>query len=203
MLEFKKYNLADWLSFYRVAMAPILLLIVFLDFRLLFAWTLTISYLTDAMDGYIARKLKTTSPRGAQLDSLGDQLTFVVAVVGLFFFGSDFMLKNLWLILIAMTPFLAQMLLAFKKYGKPTAFHTYLAKFLAVIQAIFILWLLFFGPIYWLFYLIIVLSIFKSLEEIILIFLFDNWVADVKGLYWGLKDKRRVKKKDISNTNRP
>lgn len=202
MLHFDKYTIADWFSIYRMVMAPFLLILIFLDFRLLFSWLLLLSYLTDAIDGYLARKLAITSPKGAQLDSLGDQLTFVVGVVGLFFFEAEFMHENLWLLLVAMIPFIAQMLLAFIKYGKATAFHTYLAKLAAITQAIFILWLLFFGPVYWLFYFMIILSIIETLEEIILIFLFDNWVSDVKGLYWGLKDKRRHEMNDTSENKK-
>lgn len=203
MLEFNKYNLVDWLSFYRVAITPFLLLLIFFDLRLLFAWGLTLSYTTDALDGYLARKLNITSSRGAQLDSLGDQLTFVIGVIGLFFFEFNFMLDNLWLILLALTPYVAQVLIAFKKYGKTTAFHTYLAKLSAITQAVFILWLLFSGPVYWLFYFMIIIGIIETLEEIILIFLFDNWVSDVKGLYWGLRDKRRHDLNDTSENKKP
>ena len=84
------------------------------------------------------------------------------------------------------------MILAFKKYGKATAFHTYLAKLSAVIQGVFILWLLFLGPVYWLFYVMIILGVLETIEEITLIYLYDKWVAGVKGIYWALKDKRRL-----------
>lgn len=35
------------------------------------------------------------------------------------------------------------------------------------------------------------LGIIETLEEITLIFLYDKWVAGVKGIYWALKDPRR------------
>ena len=85
------------------------------------------------------------------------------------------------------------MLIAWRKYGKATAFHTYLAKASAVVQGVFILWLLFFGPVYWLFYVMIGLSILETLEEITLIFLYDDWHSDVKGLYWALRSGERQK----------
>ena len=83
------------------------------------------------------------------------------------------------------------MYIAFQKYGKATAFHTYLAKMSAIAQGVFILWLLFFGPVYWLFYTMIVLGVLETIEEITLIFMYDQWVEDVKGFFWALKDKRR------------
>lgn len=199
MFKFRKFNIADWFSFYRIAAAPLLVLLVFLDHRVAFTWLLLISYSTDAIDGFLARKLKITSSRGSQLDSLGDQITLGVGVIGLFSFETDFMLKNLWLIVLAFVPYLIQMVIALQKYGKATAFHTYLAKISAVTQAVFILWLLFFGPVYWLFYVTIILGLIETAEEIALIFIFDTWVDGVKGLYWGLKDKRRFSKENPSN----
>jgi CDP-diacylglycerol--glycerol-3-phosphate 3-phosphatidyltransferase len=194
MLTFKNFNIADWFSFYRVVAAPFLLLLLWLDERQLFAWFLLISYSTDAIDGYLARKLKITSPRGSQLDSFGDQITLVVGILGLFVFESEFIEKNALLISIAFVPYIIQMILAYYKYGKATAFHTYFAKLSAILQSIFILYSLFFVPNYTLFYIMIVFGLLETFEEIALIFMYDNWASDVKGIYWAFKDKRRLKK---------
>jgi CDP-diacylglycerol--glycerol-3-phosphate 3-phosphatidyltransferase len=48
-ITFKNYNIADWFSFYRIFVAPFLLLLIWLDVHLIFTWFLLISYLTDAM----------------------------------------------------------------------------------------------------------------------------------------------------------
>ena len=191
MLSFKNYNIADWFSFYRILSAPFLLFLIWLDHRRLFTWLLLISYCTDAIDGYLARKLKITSPRGSQLDSFGDQITLIVGLIGLYIFETDFIETNIVLIGIAFTPYILQMLIAFFKYGKATAFHTYLAKTSAVIQSVFILSSLFFYPEYHLFYIMIGIGLLETFEEITLIFMYDNWTSDVKGIYWALRDKRR------------
>ncbi|MDM9632251.1 CDP-alcohol phosphatidyltransferase family protein [Robiginitalea aurantiaca] len=188
---FKEFNIADWFSFYRILAAPFLILFLALGMRYWFAFFLLISYTTDAVDGYLARKLKISSSRGSQLDSLGDQLTLIVGLSGLLLFETNFIRENLLLIGLAFIPYLIQMAIAFRKYGKTTAFHTYLAKGSAVLQAVFIVWTLFFGPIYWLFYLMILAGILETLEEICLIFMYDTWVSDVKGFFWALKDPRR------------
>lgn len=193
MLTFKNFNIADWFSFYRLAAAPILLLLIYWDERLIFTWMLLISYSTDMIDGILARKLKITSPRGSQLDSFGDQVTLLVGIIGLLFFEPEFMRKNLILLLIVFVPYGIQMFIAFKKYGKATAFHTYLAKFSALLQGVFILYLLFFEPVYWLFYFMIIIGLLETAEEIALIFMYDKWVAGVKGIYWAWRDKRRFK----------
>jgi len=190
MLTFKNYNIADWFSFYRIAAAPFLLILLWLGERELFTWLLLISYCTDMIDGFLARKLKISSARGSQLDSLGDQLTFLMGLLGLMIFEYDFIKENYLIIIIAFIPYIMQIVIAYKKYGKATAFHTYLAKLSAFIQGIFILWSLFFSPVYWLFYLMIALGLLETLEEIILIFMHDKWVSDVKGIYWAIRDKQ-------------
>lgn len=194
MLTFKNYNIADWFSFYRIAAAPFLLLILWFGNREFFTWLLLASYCTDAIDGFLARRLKITSPRGSQLDSFGDQITFLVAIIGLLVYELDFMRDHAFFITLVFVPYVFQMIIAFVKYGKATAFHTYLAKLSAITQAVFILWLLFFGPIYWLFYVMIVLGLLETIEEIALIFMYDKWVSGVKGIYWALQDKRRLRK---------
>lgn len=196
MLTFKNFNIADWFSFYRVLIAPILLLLIWFDLRFVFTWLLLISYSTDAIDGYLARKLKITSPRGSQLDSIGDQITLIVGLIGLFYFETNFIVTNLTLIFIVFIPYIIQMVIAYLKYGKATAFHTYLAKLSAVLQSLFILWSLFFTPEYILFYVMIIIGLFETFEEITLIFMYANWASDVKGIYWAVRDKRRSKRED-------
>jgi len=194
MLTFKNYNIADWFSFYRVFAAPFLLLLLWLNERELFTWLLFISYSTDAIDGFLARKLKITSPRGSQLDSMGDQITLVIGLIGLFVFENDFIKENIILIVIAFTPYILQMIIAYIKYGKATAFHTYLAKISAIIQSVFIIWALFISPDYTMFYIMIAIGLLETFEEIMLIFMYDEWASDIKGIYWALKDKKRLKK---------
>ena len=37
----------------------------------------------------------------------------------------------------------------------------------------------------------IVLGILETIEEVTLIFMYDEWVAGVKGIFWAIHDKRR------------
>jgi CDP-diacylglycerol--glycerol-3-phosphate 3-phosphatidyltransferase len=199
MRFFRDFNIADWFSFYRIFAVPILIIFIWLGERELFSWFMLISYSTDAIDGYLARKLQITSARGSQLDSYGDQLTLIIALFGLLIFEYDFMRENFILILIAFTPYIIQMIIALKKYGKATAFHTYLAKLSAITQAAFVLWILFFGPVYWLFYTMIILGVIETIEEITLITMYDDWVEGVKGIYWAKRDPRRLGNKSENN----
>ena len=190
MLTFKNFNLADWFSFYRIACSPVLLFLLWIDERELFTWLLLVSYSTDMIDGFLARKFNMTSPRGSQLDSFGDQITLILGFLGLLMFEFDFIAENYILIIIAFIPYIIQMLIAYTKFGKASAFHTYLAKLSAIVQGIFILSSLFFYPNYFLFYGMIILGFLETIEEIILIFMIKEWASDIKGIYWYLQKKR-------------
>ena len=69
------------------------------------------------IDAFLARKLRITSARGSQLDSLGDQITFVVGLTGLLVLEFDFIKENYLLLLLIFIPYIVQMLIAFRKYG--------------------------------------------------------------------------------------
>ena len=42
----------------------------------------------------------------------------------------------------------------------------------------------------------LVIGVLETIEEITLIFMYDIWVKDVKGIYWALRDKRSVSVKE-------
>jgi CDP-diacylglycerol--glycerol-3-phosphate 3-phosphatidyltransferase len=71
-----------------------------------------------------------------------------------------------------------------------------MAKLSAVVQSGFILYSLFFSPDYTLFYIMIIIGVLETIEEIALIFMYDNWASDVKGIYWAMRDNRRLKNQD-------
>ena len=198
MFSFRNFNIADWFSFYRVAAIPVLILALLSGEREVFTWLLLISYSTDAIDGQLARRMNLCSARGAQLDSLGDQLTLIAGVAGIWVFETDFVLEYRYPITLALSLYLLQMIIAYLKYGKATAFHTYMAKTSALLQGIFVLWALFFTPITWLFWVVIVMGILETAEEITLIFMYNQWVKDVKSYFWALKDPRRLSKNPVA-----
>jgi len=179
-----KFTIPDWLSIYRIISAPVLITLLFFDLKLLFGVLITLSFITDMLDGFLARRMKITSIRGAQLDSIGDAITFAVGVAGIIRFDWDFVMQELPLIVIALGLYLIQLSLAYLRYGMPSSFHTYLAKISALMQGTFLIWFFLFGIQYWLFYLAVLFSVMETVEEIILIVIMPKWKANVKGLLW-------------------
>jgi len=184
------YYIVNGITLYRLIAAPFLLVLIFTDQAALFKWLLALSFFTDAIDGYVARKFGAVSVMGARLDSIADDLTVFVALVGLWVWYKEFLLTEYIWVLLLVVLFLIQLLLAFIRYGKPTSFHTYLAKIAAVFQAVFLVLSFFLpAPLLVLFYIMATITALDILEEIVMVLLLPKWQPDIRSLYHLLKKK--------------
>jgi CDP-diacylglycerol--glycerol-3-phosphate 3-phosphatidyltransferase len=186
----KAVRIINLVTLYRIVTFPLLIFLILNHQVNIFKWLLLASFFTDAIDGYLARKYNATSILGSRLDSIGDDLTILAAVVGLFATQIDFIEKELTLILILFGLFLIQLTFSLMRYRKISSFHTYLAKTAAVVTGIFLLSIFFFEEIiYPLFYASFVITSLELIEEIVIVFILPKWKTNVKGLYWILNGK--------------
>lgn len=182
------YYIVNAITVYRVLSAPVLFFLIITRQADLFRWLLALSFFTDAIDGYLARRYQVTSVAGARLDSLGDDLTVLAGIIGLFVLKRDFISQEYLWVGVLLILFAVQMIAAFWRYGKMTSFHTWLAKLAAVLQGIFLITAFFLpAPSRLLFYLAVAVTSLDLLEEIVLVFLLPTWKANIKGLYWALR----------------
>jgi CDP-diacylglycerol--glycerol-3-phosphate 3-phosphatidyltransferase len=183
-------KLINLITLYRIIAFPVLLVFIFTHRLDIFKWLIIISFLTDAVDGFLARKFKANSILGAKLDSIGDDLTILAAIIGLVVFKMEF-LKKEWLIFaIPLFFFFIQLIAAFIRYGKMSSFHTYLAKTAAILQGLFLCSMfLFSNPTYALFYATALVTLLELIEEIVIVIVLPEWKTNVRGLYWVLKNK--------------
>jgi len=187
----RSYYLVNGITLYRLLAAPILVCLIFAGKIDLFKWLLAVSFSTDAIDGFLARKFKVASAYGSKLDSIADDLTILAAVIGLFVLKRDFINDNLVIVSILLGLFVLQNILSLIKYRKLSSFHTYLAKVAAVVQGSFlILMFLLPEPVYPLFYAAVIISALDLVEETILVIIIPKWRTNVKGLYWVIKERK-------------
>lgn len=179
----RAYWIVNCITLYRIIAALAMVLLVFRGRWELFKWLLPISFLTDAVDGYLARRYKVVSIAGATLDSIGDDLTVLVAIIGLFIYAPGFFQKEIIPVVVLGVLYLTQTVAALVRYRKITSFHTYLAKIAALSQGVFLI-LTFFLPAVplILFWTAAILTALDLVEEIIMVFLLPSWKPDVKGL---------------------
>ena len=184
------YYIINGITFYRVIAAPFLVYLLFAEHYNLFKWLILLSFFTDFIDGFLARKYKVTSVFGTRLDSIGDDLTILVAMFALFVIKPDFISSQKVIFIAIGILFIIQTAYAFFRYGKITSFHTYLAKLAALLQGVFLLLVFFTGkPAMILFYAAAIVTILELIEETILVHLLPVWKPNVKGLFWVLKGK--------------
>jgi CDP-diacylglycerol--glycerol-3-phosphate 3-phosphatidyltransferase len=187
------YYIINGITLYRLLAAPFLLYLIFNGYIGWFKWLLAASFFTDAIDGFLARKYRVTSIMGARLDSIGDDLTVIAGVIGLIVLRTEFIKKEIvWLALISAL-FLIQLISALVRYGTVTTYHTWLAKLAAICQGVFLILAFFMAePNRVLFHIAVIITALDLLEEIVLTLLLRKWKANVKGLYWILKQKKAL-----------
>ncbi len=188
------YYVINGITLYRIIAAPFLLILLFTRQYDMFKWLLGVSFFTDLIDGYLARKYKVASILGTKLDSIGDDLTVLVAMIGLFVTRPAFIKQEKIIFTLLFVLFCVQIIYALIRYRKMTNFHTYLAKTAALLQGVFLL-LVFFtsSPDIFLFYAAAIITLLELIEEIILISLLPEWETNVKGVYWIIKKRQKDK----------
>lgn len=185
------YKIINGITIYRIVAAPILVYLAVTKNQDVYKWLLPVSFFTDLIDGYLARRFKVASILGSKLDSIGDDLTIVAAIIGAFFFKPQFIEEELVIIAFLFGLLLLQNVFALIRYKKITSFHTYLAKTAALFQGFFFILLFFFkDPVYLLFYVAAAITFLELVEEIILVFILTKWDTNVKGIYWVLKKNK-------------
>ncbi|HET7329362.1 CDP-diacylglycerol--glycerol-3-phosphate 3-phosphatidyltransferase [Dyella sp.] len=78
-----RINLPTWLTLFRVALLPVMVLVFYLPFRghnIVAAIVFALAGITDWLDGYLARRLNMTSKFGAFLDPVADKLMVAVTL---------------------------------------------------------------------------------------------------------------------------
>ncbi len=178
------------LSGARALAVPVLFVLAIGEQRAAFTWVLIPALLSDIFDGLIARAFHLESRIGAALDSVADSLMMFVAVFGIWVFHPDVIRDHAWLCSTAVGLWALEDVLALLRYRRLSSFHTYLSKIVANLLGLCVGWLFLFGFEPWLLYLAAGTSIIASLEELVLLKVLPEWRADVRGLWWVLREGR-------------
>jgi phosphatidylglycerophosphate synthase len=177
-------HLPNALSLARIVCAPVLMLLAAAGEQSIYTWVLVPALLTDAADGWIARGFGLQSRLGARLDTLGDSLVWCAALAGLFAFQYDVLAAHRWLLSAVVAAWMLENVLAWRRYGRLSSFHTVLSKIAGVLLSICVGALFLFGHWNWLLWLAATASLLASAEELWLLALLPQWRADVKGVWW-------------------
>ena len=197
------FYIVNAITLYRILAAPLLLYLLVSNRLDTFAKFLVLSFFTDLIDGFLARKFKVTSILGTRMDSIGDDLTVLMAVIGMIMYKSEFMLEHKLAFLTLFFLFLIQISYSLIKYHKFTSFHTYLAKVGALLQGLFLIHIFIMpDPDLFLFYSAVIITGLDLIEEIAMVYILPGWLTNVKGIFWLPENVQLNKIKNKSYENR-
>jgi CDP-diacylglycerol--glycerol-3-phosphate 3-phosphatidyltransferase len=188
------WTIPNVITTYRLFIAPVILYFIISGQERLFAIFLVISLLTDAVDGYIARRFKMETEIGARLDAFADYFTYILVFIGLFVFKLEELKPYLVSAIIFIGMLVLTVIVSLVKFRKFHSYHTVIEKSGGYVQAIFFICLFTIGLIAPLYYFMIVLGILGAIETIAIDILIPEMRSDILGLYWVLKERKAGKK---------
>ncbi len=180
-------NVPNLISLYRLLVFPVILVMALTGREDWFVILISISLVSDVLDGNIARYFNLQTNFGAALDNLADICTYAMALLGLFLFKWTEIEPHAWILWLFLTVFVLSYIIAFTRFGKIPGLHLYSAVSAGYVQGIFFFILFVFGFYPWLYYLAVGWGAIAYIEKIFVLFFLDDIKIGVKGLYWLLK----------------
>lgn len=120
------------LSGTRIALMPAVLMTALAGSRRWFLVLLITALLTDALDGYLARRLNAYTDLGRKLDSVADYLTMITGIAGIALLWPDIMHRELAWVASGLVAFFAVIVYGLVRLGRAPCYHTWASKILAV-----------------------------------------------------------------------
>ncbi|AKF24803.1 phosphatidylglycerophosphate synthase [Sulfurovum lithotrophicum] len=182
-------NVPNILSLFRIVAAPFLLLTGWFGLPAGFFTLFGLMLLSDAADGYVARKTGQTSEFGAKLDSYGDMTVYLTTPLAAWWLWPDIIKEELPYIITVVGVYLLPAFFSFAKFGRIASYHTWSAKISAVLISIGIV-LLFGFHDNRLFHLSICFVILEAIENITITFLLPKPEINVHSVWHLLKERR-------------
>ncbi len=186
-----RLTLPNLLTGSRFAAAPILLWLAWHGYGDAFLILLGFAFLTDALDGPVARMTRQVTRFGAELDSHADMAIYLAIGFGTWWLWRDIVHRQDIYLYAIVACFLLPLIYSHIKFGQSASYHTRLTKVSAVCIAIS-LYPLFLAEIVWPFRLAVVIYIITAIEQIAITCMIETPRTNVHSLMQLLKERNRV-----------
>lgn len=148
-----------------------------------------IAYLTDILDGWIARTFQLQSDLGRNLDTIGDIFFFSTLVIGTMYFYWDFIVANAVLVsILAFCKFFGYIVVLLKLGRLPTA-HLRTAQTWGYWLILFVILAFLYTPQVWLLYVMTIHAFIFSVEYILFCFSLTDRTQENLQSYWALRNE--------------
>jgi phosphatidylglycerophosphate synthase len=173
----------------RIALMPAVLTAAMAGSRRWFVGLLAVSLMTDALDGFLARRFNAYSELGRKLDSAADYLAIVTGLAGISMLWPEIIHREWPWVTAALTAFLAVIVYGLVRLGRAPCYHTWASKVAAVLFVLSLVPLLA-GWAAWLFHLVVVLQVATAVDELAIAWLLPHWSGEVPSC-WHARRMRR------------
>ena len=185
--------LPNLLSGIRIALMPVVLMAAWADSRVWFVIVLSFSLLTDALDGFFARRYNAFSDLGRKLDSVADYLTLIAGIAGIALLWPDIMRREWVWVATGLTVFFAVMAYGLVRLRRIPCYHTWTTKVGVAGCALSLIPLLAdWTPLP--FHLAMVVLMLGGLEEVIIMHLVPGHIGEMPSVWHArrLRQKNRA-----------
>ncbi len=191
--------LPNLLSGARIGLMPGVFMAALLGSRLWFIVLVVVSLLTDALDGFFARRWNAYSDLGRKLDSAADYVTLMTGIAGIALLWPAIMHRELPWVLAGMFAFFAVLVFGFLRFGRALGYHTWATKLLAFATAASLIPLL--GEwAAWPFHVAVVLQFFASIEQVVIALLVPQHRGEMPTFWHALRLRKAMK---VAGTEEP
>ena len=177
-------NMPNLISLLRLVSAPLLLWLAWHAYSRAVLMVLIVSFASDALDGYLARRLGQTSEFGARLDSVSDFVLYLTIPLIGWWLWPDIVRRELPYFIAVIASTILPPLVGYCKFHTATSYHTWAVKLAALLVGGSVI-LLYAGWLPWLFRLATPVSVYAALEEIAITLKLSKSQSNVQS-FWHL-----------------
>jgi CDP-diacylglycerol--glycerol-3-phosphate 3-phosphatidyltransferase len=175
-------TLANLLTGFRLIAAPVMIYLAVLGEQTAFLWLLSLSFASDAADGFVARMSGGPTPFGAKFDTIADAVAYTAIGLSVLLLWPELVRQELVLVVVLVASLVLPAMVGFWKYGQLTSYHTLLIK-LAVGAVAIGLMLLLCDVAAWPFRVATVLAALSAIEAVGITLLLRQPQSDISGIF--------------------
>jgi len=183
-------KLPNLLSILRLILCPVMVAVAWLTgSRPWFLGLFLAALLTDAFDGFLARRLHAESDLGRRLDSWGDYVLTATAVAAMCHLWPEVILAEWPWFVVTLVGCFTIVAYGLIRWRRVLGYHTWLAKFMAAALPTGVLVMLFgWSPAP--FHIAVILQVLCGIEEMAIAFVLPGYSGHIPSLWHALERRR-------------
>ncbi len=182
-------TLPNLISGIRFITAPLMLWLAWNNYGKSFMIVLAIAFLSDVVDGLVARLTIQTTELGAMLDTWGDLVTYMSIGFGSWWLWPEIVHREDSYLYTIVACFLIPALYATLKFDTYISYHTYSIKVAAVTLCLSF-YPLFLSDTTWPFRISVFIYIIAAIEQVLITFTLDKLQSNVRSI-WHVHQQRQ------------